>query len=217
MITRTFFFIGFLCLLGRQSSFAGQNTPIGHNAPGDDLTISYNLTVTAKKGNTGIGETYNGGIETLFVGAGRARLRLASLMRIQSVFVFSDKGQLKKVTLLKESGADKKRTVMTADQWTKYNEKYAGLVCRITKDTATILHYTCKKALVTLRDGRELTIWYTTAINSPAFAWLEPAFVGVPGLVLRYEYVSRKKTLRYTATAITRKPIDPAVFNDSGQ
>jgi len=213
MITRTFFFIGFLCLLasGRQRAFAGQNTP------GDDLTISYNLTVTAKRGNTGIGETYNGGIETLFIGTTRARLRLASLMRIQSVFVFSDKGQLKKVTLLKESGADKKRTVMTADQWTQYNGKYAGLTCRITGDTATILHYACKKALITLRDGRQLTAWYTTAVTTPALAWLEPAFAGIPGLVLRYEYISRKKTLRYTATAISRKPIDPAVFNDSGR
>lgn len=182
----------------------------------DDLTVSYTLTLSSKRGNTGIGETYNGGIETLFAAGAHARLRLASLMRVQSVFIVMDGALVKRVTLLKESGNDRKRTTMTAGEWKEYNKKYAGSTLQITRDTATILRYLCKKVVIALKDGRQLSAWYTPDIQSPAFAALEPAFAGIPGLVLQYEYVYRKKTLRYRATAISHKPIDPAVFTPPG-
>src|SRR5580698_117967 len=66
-----------------------------------DLTISYSITITSKKPGTGIAETYNGGIETLFAGAHVARMRLVSLMRIQSIFITIDKGLLKSVIIIK--------------------------------------------------------------------------------------------------------------------
>src|ERR1700722_9599956 len=69
-----------------------------------DLTIPYSITITSRKSGAGIAETYNGGIETLFAGAHVARLRLVSLMRIQSVFITTENGLLKSVTIIKESG-----------------------------------------------------------------------------------------------------------------
>jgi hypothetical protein len=185
--------------------------PDTHPAATDDVTVSYALTLISKRKDNGIGETYNGGIETLFAGSSdyRGRLRLASLMRIQSAFLSQDK---ETITLLRESGHKKTSTRLTADGWARYNKKYLGLACNLTDDTISILGYVCKKATITLQDNRQIVAWYTPRIKKPACSLLEPAFSSLPGLVLQYEYATRKKAIRYTATAISRKPIDPAVF-----
>lgn len=180
---------------------------------GDDLTISYSITIRSKRSNTGIAETYNGGVETFFTDSRQARLRLVSLMRVQSIFFSGGK----KITLIKESGKIKHKTTLTQDQWNTYNKKYEGATCKMTEDTAQVLHHLCKQAVITLKDGRKITAWYTTAIQKPLLARLEPAFSGIPGLVLKYEYTYRKKTISYTATAISQTPISPEVFVIPGE
>jgi len=181
--------------------------PSPHSANGD-LTVSYALTILTKRSNTGIGETYSGGIETIFLQRNNERLRLASLMRIQSIVLSGDSGH---IILLNESTNKKTKRILTSRQWSANNLQYAGATYDLTPDTTTILGYTCKKALISLNNGRQIIAWYTPAIKKPVLA-LEPAFSGVPGLVLRYEYTCRKKTLRYTATSVSRQPIDPSVF-----
>jgi hypothetical protein len=177
-----------------------------------DITIPYSITISSRKPGAGIAETYNGGIETLFAGAHMARLRLVSLMRIQSVYVVMDKGLLKSVTIIKESGNTKHRSALTPAQWMQYNKKYAGSTCQLTQDTAMILNHVCKKAIISLRDGRQLTAYYTPAIQRPVFSFLEPAFAQIPGLVLKYAYTYRKKTITYTATAISNSPISADIL-----
>jgi hypothetical protein len=177
-----------------------------------DLTIPYSITITSKKSGVGIAETYNGGIETLFAGAHVARLRLVSLMRIQSVFITTDKALLKSVTIIKESGNIKHRSDLSPTQWMQYNKKYAGSTCRFTQDTAMVLNHVCKKAIISLRDGRQLTAYYTPAIQRTVFAFLEPAFTQIPGLVLKYTYTYKKKTITYTATAISNNPISADIL-----
>ena len=177
-----------------------------------DLTIPYSITITSRRSGTGIAETYNGGIETLFAGAHVARLRLVSLMRIQSVFITTENGLLKSVTIIKESGNIKHRSALTPAQWMQYNKKYAGSTCQFTQDTAMVLNHVCKKAVISLRDGRQLTAYYTPAIQRTVFAFLEPAFTQIPGLVLKYAYTYKKKTITYTATAISNNPISADIL-----
>ncbi len=129
-------------------------------------------------------------------------------MRIQSIFLSGDDGH---IILLNESTGKRTKKILTLRQWSANNLQYAGATYDLAADTATVLGYTCKRALISLKDGRQITAWYTPAIKKPLLT-LEPAFSGVPGLVLRYEYTCRKKTLRYTATSISRQPIDPSVF-----
>ena len=177
-----------------------------------DLTISYSITITSKKSGAGIAETYNGGIETLFAGTHVARMRLVSLMRIQSLFLTIDKGLLQSVTIIKESGNIKHRSDLTPTQWMQYNKKYAGSTCQFTRDTAIILNHVCKKAIISLKDGRQLTAYYTQAIQRPVFAFIEPAFAQIPGLVLKYTYTYKKKTITYTATTISNSPISADIL-----
>ena len=179
---------------------------------GHDITVSYSIELKSKKRNTGIGETYNGGVKTIFAGDQQVRLRLVSLMRMQSIFIFPEQTSSPKVVLLKESGKSKYKCYLTAADWKSYNQKYAGIVCRLTEDTAHILNYTCKKAVLTLKSGKNITAYYTSAIQMPVLSLAEPLFSSIPGLVLKYEYTYKKGTITYTATIVNRNAIDPNVF-----
>ena len=204
---RTFYIVAIFIFL------AGSPEPMAAAAASSDLTVSWSITITSKKGgDMGIGETYNGGVETFFAGAGQARIRLVSLMRIQSIFMSSGNGQDGKFTIVKESGKDKYVTSLTGKEWELYNKKYAGAEAKLTDDTVQILHHVCKKATIVLKDGKVITAWYAPTIQEPMFSRLEPAFTGIPGLVLKYEYIYRKKTISYTATTISRNPISREVF-----
>jgi hypothetical protein len=200
-IFRTIIFLSLLSFMDRNISSVEQ-----------DLTVSYSIGVMSKSGNAGIGETYNGGVETVFAGSRQARLRLVSLMRTQSVFVSTGSDRLEKVTILKESGRNKYSTKLTPEEWTKYNKKYEGLTCAITEDTVRILNYQCRKAIISLKDGRKMTAWFTPTVHKPICSFLEPAFSRLPGLVLKYEYTYRRKTITYTATSISHDPINADVF-----
>jgi len=207
MMRRTYCIIILFVLAG------GSSPAEKREGPSSDLTVSWSIGISSKKGgDMGIAETYNGGVETLFAGNGRARIRLVSLMRIQSIFMSAADDQKKRFTIVKESGKDKYATSLTEAEWKAYNKKYDGAVCKLAEDTAEVLHFKCKKAVVTLKNGREITAWYTAAINAPAFPFLEPEFSGVPGLVLKYEYTYKKKTITYTATSISHAPISVDVF-----
>lgn len=191
---------------GSATPDSATRSSLNDNSP---LTISYTLALITKKTNTGIGETYNGGMQTLFMQNGYSRLRFASLMRIQSEIITPGAPT---VTILAESVKPRREVDLTPGQWSAYTGKYAAATYSLVDDSVVILRHHCKKALIGLRDGRRITAWYTPDIHSPAQARLEPGFAGIPGLVLRYEYTCRRKTVRYTATELSRRPIDPSVF-----
>src|ERR1700754_2727220 len=191
--------------------------PADNPSSAADLTISYSISLRLKKDNGGIGEIYNGGIQTLFAGKHEARLRLASLMRIESIFAVFDNGGLKNVTIIKESGSNKQRTVLNPGQWSQYNNKYNGATCHLSDDTMHILKHICKKAVISLKDGRQITAWYYPDSSKSSFSYLLPAFSGIPGVVLKYEYTYRKKAIVYTATSISHEPISADVFSPPGK
>ena len=196
----------------RDNTAAGDSAETKLASAHAPVTISYSITLSTKR-STGIAETYNGGIQTLFAAGDQARLRLASLMRIESLFLIKQT-----ITILAESTKPQFKTVLAADQWERYNSKYAGATCDLGEsepDSADILGYSCKKAVIKLHDGRRITAWYTPRITEPAQAILQPEFARIPGLVLRYEYTCRHKTVCYTATSLSRQSIDPSVFNIS--
>jgi hypothetical protein len=213
-ITRTVYSIAVVMLLSfTKAGPAHLFHPADHRFVDRDLTVSYSIGLKLKKGDAGIGETYNGGVKTIFISKGQARLRLVSLMRMQSIFILPGTGPQQIVTILKESGGKKYKFRLTANEWKQYNKKYDGATCRITDDTAMVLHYVCKKAVVMLKTGDMITAYFTPAIRRPVLALADPAFSSIPGLVLKYEYKYRKGTIVYTATTVTTEAIDPGVFS----
>jgi GLPGLI family protein len=176
-----------------------------------DLTISYALSIKAEKKN-GIAESYNGASKTIFIGNNQVRSRLVSLMRVQSIFYKLHAGNREVVTLLKESGKERTKIDLTATEWKEYNRKYDDAVVELKEDSVTIHGYVCKLAMVKLKDGRLLNVYYTSELQYPMLALVEPAFKDIPGLVLQYEYANEHAVFTYTVTGISKDKIDPEVF-----
>jgi hypothetical protein len=180
---------------------------------GRDLTVSYAITLKSRKKDNGIGETYNGGVKTVFASDALVRLRLVSLMRMQSIFIMPAGRPHQRCAIVKESGRSRYKYYLSDNDWRLYNEKYEGLACQLTGDTAHVLGYVCKKAIITLKNKKTVIVYYTPSIQKPMLSGAEPLFASVPGLVLKYEYAYRKNSsIVYTATAISQNSIEPEVF-----
>jgi GLPGLI family protein len=177
-----------------------------------DITVSYSAELKSNRSSTGIGETYTGGIKTIFVSGDKIRVRLISLMRTQSIFLFPPDKLKKTAAVTKESGKNKYKYYLSKDQWKQYNGKYDSITCQLTYDSAVILNYQCRKAIISLKDGRSIGVYYTDSIKRKSFAQAEPLFSCIPGLVLQYEYRYKKGKIIYTATSISEEKIDPVVF-----
>lgn len=191
----------------------GQHTPSVDSLPSTDMTISYSIEIKKSK-KSGIEEMYNGGNKTVFISDDLIRIRLVSLMRVQSIFYRHPGDSLQKaVAIVKESGKDKYKTYLTLQEWKEYNRKYDSLQCYLTEDSATILGYPCRKAILFLKDGRDVTVYYTDSLKNKLLSLADPLFSGTPGLILQYEYETKKGNVKYTATDLNYKTIDRAVFH----
>lgn len=190
---------------------AHSKSPV-NNGPQKDITVSYSVELKSNRNNTGIGETYNGGIKTVFVSGDKVRIRLVSLMRTQSIFLLPKDKARKVAAITKESGKNKYKYYLSEQEWKLYNSKYDSISCQFTYDSTVILNYPCRKAIISLKDGRSIGVYYTDSIRRKGFAYGEPLFSCIPGLVLQYEYRYKKGKIIYTATSISQEKIDPLVF-----
>ncbi len=189
-----------------------ENLPFIDTSGESDLTVSYSLNIKSLQ-KEGYAETYNGGLKTLFISKGRVRNRLVSLMRMQSVFYFRETGNRERtIAIVKESGKDKYKTYLSLKEWQQYNRKYDSSTCILSNDSILILGYQCKKATIILSEEQKIVVFYTELIRNSMFEIAEPAFAGIPGLVLQYTYENERAVLTYTAVSISDLAIAPAVF-----
>jgi len=176
------------------------------------LTVTYNLSINGMK-KTGIEEVYNGGNKTIFISNNLMRVRLVSLMRIQSIYFTIMPDSLKnKVTIVKESGKDKYSNRVSWSDWEILNSKYDSSHCDFSNDTLTVLDMLCKKANIKLKDGREITAYYTNKFYNPLLKQADPAFSAIPGIVLQYQYKRKGKSITYTASKILINNIIKSIF-----
>lgn len=177
-----------------------------------DLTISYQIAYATVRPGVDLGESYNGAVKTVFASQRSVRLRLVSLMRIQSVIIDIGEKNDSLITLIRESGKNKAVQRVSTDHWTLLHSKYEGSKVEWLNDRVNILGYECKNANVTLKDNTSLTVYYTNQIKHNLFQHAEPMFRDIPGVVLKYVYRNKKSSLTYTAVLLSRNKIDPGVF-----
>jgi GLPGLI family protein len=175
------------------------------------LTIVYDITVNKTKSSSGIEETYNGGTRSVFISGNKARIRLVSLMRIESIFLTYDTSTLHQAAVIKESGAKKYRFNLSADDWKHYNKKYDGVTCSFENDSILIAGFNCKKALISLSSGEEIIAYYTDSLP-PANPLIEPAFTCIPGMVLQYEHTSKRGVVSFKASLVSSDMIEKNIF-----
>ena len=121
----------------------------------------YDIQVKVNKKKTGIEETYDGGIKTIFIHNDMARVRMVSLMRIESLYFSSSINSNHPISIVKESGKNKYKYNLTKEEWNSLNTKYEKDSCIFLNDSTVILNYLCRKAIIILKDGRRLTVYYT--------------------------------------------------------
>lgn len=179
-----------------------------------DLTVLYDISIHSRRKNAGIEETYNGGIKTIMVKNDRARVRLVSLMRVQSHYFFKHDSGLSKVLITKESGKKKYKYLLTAEDWKSYNKKYENITCTLLEDTKLIAGYRCRKAIVTVPgQDKEVTVYYTPELK-PLDKHIEPLFAQIPGMVLQYVTESEAGSVTFTANKIVFEPLDESLLSE---
>ena len=178
-----------------------------------EFVISYGITVDGAK-KKALQQTYNGGLKTIFVKNNLVRIRLVSLMRMQSLYFNNEKWvKSNKASLVQESGKQKSILSLTTKEWKQFNSKNDSTRCDIyVEDTVTILNKLCNKAILTFKDSTKLTVYYLPGAKSNTLAAAEPIFATVPGLVMKYIYEVKNKSVTYTAVDMRFEKISNTVF-----
>ena len=177
-----------------------------------NLIISYDINASADTKKTVLADVYDGGTKTIFIQNNQARVRLVSLMRIESIYFLPGTDTSKFACRVKESGKDKYKHTIGLSEWNAMNAKYDGDSCELFTDSLMILDYKCRKAVIHLKgDDKQITVYYTDSLK-PVSKKIEPAFAGIPGLVLQYSYEFKSGVITYTAGSISFEKADPKIF-----
>ena len=192
------------------SASLGQAPVADSVVPKSPTAISYTLSIQSDK-NDGVAESYNGAIKTLFFSDKLVRNRMVSLMRVQSIF-YNARGTEPSITIVKESGDKKYKRVLTQAAWNKMNSKYKDVHYEFLEDSTEILNYKCHKVIVHVEKNKTITAYYTNQLGHPLFAKIEPAFVGIPGVVLQYEYQNKQALFVYTATEVSFNTVPSDIY-----
>ena len=124
-------------------------------------------------------------IKTVYIKSNNARIDLVAPAYAQSTIYNKSTGM---ATVLRSFGEDKYMTSLNAKQWRKLNMPLDSMQIQLTTDSISVLDYSCKKALLQLKNGTTVTVYYTTAII-PSVRDYEYMFKDIPGFVLGYEMV----------------------------
>ena len=211
------YFLALISIFFILNNATAQKVSLAQKAPkkpsAKEFVISYGITVEGAK-KKALHQTYNGGLKTVFVKNDLVRIRLVSLMRMQSLY-FNNKKWIKTnvASMVKESGKNKTILSLSTKQWKQFNSRNDSVKCDIFKeDTLTILNKLCNKAILTFKDSTKLTVYYLPGAKSNTLANAEPIFSSVPGLVMKYVYEIKSKSVTYTAVDFKIAPISNTVF-----
>ena len=115
-------------------------------------------------------------------------------------------------TILKTVGQSKYIANYTAEEWEKENEIYKGTTVSFTGNTKKILDYECKEAVLTLKNGKSYSVYFTPQLI-PSVKGNPFEYKDVPGLILEYQIITdEKEKIFYTADNINFNPVPGAKF-----
>ena len=123
--------------------------------------------------------------KTVYIKSNNARIDLVAPAYSQSTIYNKSTGM---ATVFRSFGEDKYMTSLNSKQLRKLNMPLDSIQMQFTTDSISVLDYSCKKALLQLKNGTTVTVYYTTAII-PSVRDYEYMFKDIPGFVLGYEMV----------------------------
>ena len=189
-----------LCLSLVIASFSQHAMVIG------DCTVTYKIS----GGDAATNKNLSNATKIFYVKGRLARTDMIGPNYKQSVIYDNAKGT---AVILKEIGAEKYMTTLSADEWEKQNSHFQGQTITLDDDSKKILDYDCKKAIAHLKDGSTYNMYYTSSIT-PSASENPFQFKDVPGFVLEYEVGGTNKSskITYTATQINFDPVPVSKF-----
>ncbi len=149
------------------------------------------------------------GTKTIYIRGKDIRIDLISDMFSQTIFYNGNTGN---ATILKNVGQSKYISNYNADEWKKENEMYNGIAISFTGNTKKILDYTCKEAVLKLKNGNNYTVFYAPdillSVTENPFE-----FKDIPGVILEYESsIKESEKIIYTADKINFNPVPSFQF-----
>ena len=147
--------------------------------------------------------------KTVYIKSNNARIDLVAPAYAQSTIYNKSTGM---ATVLRSFGEDKYMTSLNAKQWRKLNMPLDSMQIQLTTDSISVLDYSCKKALLQLKNGTTVTVYYTTAII-PSVRDYEYMFKDIPGFATsRLGVVLGNEAIRMLADGVaSAKDIDTAM------
>lgn len=121
--------------------------------------------------------------KTVYIKSNNARVELVSQAYAQTTIYNKTTAT---AAIIRTIGGEKYMTTLSAAQWQKLNKLLDSTRIVLTTDSLSILDYSCKKAILYLKDNSEVTVYYTTSII-PSVREYEYMFKDIPGFVLGYE------------------------------
>jgi len=174
-----------------------------------ECTITFNLSTIDTTATHPEGDILKSSSKTIYIKGNEARTDLISSAFCQTT-IYNKTDE--EATILRAFGNNKFITKLDKVKWLAFNKKYEGLTLEKTSETKTIVGYNCKRAILHLKDGHRLEVFYTTSII-PSVKEFEYQFKDVPGLVLSYESVGDDGVkINYTATKINLSPVLATLF-----
>jgi GLPGLI family protein len=119
-----------------------------------------------------------------------------------------------KITLLDLMG-QKYAIKQTAEELQKEMDKDPAGKVEITGETKTIAGYACKKALVTVEEDGEKTVyevWFTNELGSKEVNFDNPLYKEIDGLLMEFSMKTPQFSMKFTVSSVDKKAVPAKDF-----
>ena len=149
--------------------------------------------------------------KTVYIKSNNARIELVSQAYAQTT-IFNKTTAT--AAIIRTIGGEKYMTILSTAQWQKINNLLDSTRIVLTTDSLSIVDYSCKKAILYLKDNSEVTVYYTPSII-PSVKEYEYIFKDIPGFVLGYEMMDANGVITiFRATQINLyNPVPASKFD----
>lgn len=161
-------------------------------------TIIYNISTQSLDNKSSQADPLSGATNTIYLKGSLSKTEMASPLGKETTIYDAKTGT---GVILKEYSGQKLMITLTKENWVNNNRKFEGIVFVNTTETKKIAGYNCTKATAKLKDGSEMTVYYTAEININDKEYIQ-TFKNLQGLVVQYEFESGKLKFKYSMASI---------------
>jgi len=174
-----------------------------------ELTLVYDTEITTGSKDPKLADAFDGATTTIYIKGTLTRTEMVSALFTSTTIHDAKTGT---AVVLREVSGQKLLIKLTAEDWKDKNKRYEGIRFTDTDEKKVIAGYTCTKAIATMQDGSNFTVYYTKDII-PENREYEYQFRSLAGLPLEYEMTHGNLKIKYTVSQINLNPVPASKFD----